>query len=122
MDKEALYNKMREKGLTITRLAADLGISRSTFYRKCRGESDFTRAELQRIIEILALIGAVVTFILTEDMRLPMVLIDKWTPLMLVLLAIAWVIDFRLARYRSKVLAEEEQEIREEAARVSAGA
>ena len=73
-------------------------------------------------LEALDLILAVIAFILTEDMRLPMVLIDKWTPLMLVLLAIAWVIDFRLARYRSKVLAEEEQQIREEAASVNAGA
>ena len=51
-----------------------------------------------------------------------MVLIDKWTPLMLILLGICWVIDFRLARYRSKVLAEEEEEIREEAARAMAEA
>ena len=73
-------------------------------------------------LEALDVVLAVIAFILTEDMRLPMVLIDKWTPLMLILLGICWVIDFRLARYRSKVLAEEEEEIREEAARVMAEA
>lgn len=50
-------------------------------------------------------IAAIVAFILTEDMRLPMVLIDRWTPLMLLLLAVCWVADVLLLRYR-----EEEQE------------
>ena len=43
-------------------------------------------------------------------MRLPMVLIDKWTPLMLILLAICWIIDIRLARYREKAVEEEREE------------
>ena len=39
-----------------------------------------------------------------------MVLIDRWTPLMILLLTICWTIDVRLVRYRSKVLMEEEEE------------
>ena len=53
---------------------------------------------LEAVVSIIALIA----FILTEDMRLPMTLIDKWTPLMLILLAVCWIIDVRLARYREK--------------------
>ena len=60
---------------------------------------------LYLLIALLALIA----FILTEDMRLPMVLIDRWTPLMIVLLLIEWLLDVRLIRYRDKVLADEEE-------------
>ena len=59
------------------------------------------------VLEVFVAVGAVVAFILTEDMRLPMVLIDRWTPLMLILLAGIWVIDFILIRYRDQVEAEE---------------
>ena len=54
------------------------------------------------VLEILVCVAAVIIFILTEDMRLPMVLIDRWTPLMIVLLLICWILDVRLIRYRSK--------------------
>ncbi len=91
-----------------------------TFYYQLR--KFLRRFRLGIGLEALDVVLAVIAFILTEDMRLPMVLIDKWTPLMLILLGICWVIDFRLARYRSKVLAEEEQEMREEAARAMAEA
>ena len=57
------------------------------------------------------MIVAIIAFILTEDMRLPMILIDRWTPLMILLLAICWIVDVRLVRYRNKVLAEEEEEL-----------
>ncbi len=57
----------------------------------------------------LSLIAAIVAFILTEDMRLPMVLIDRWTPLMLLILLVAWILDVRLARYREKQKDEKEK-------------
>ncbi len=59
-------------------------------------------------LEVIDVIAAVVAFILTEDMRLPMILIDKWTPLMLLLLLICWIVDVRLMRYRDKPAAFEE--------------
>ena len=37
---------------------------------------------------ILAAAASVITFILTEDMSLPMVMTDKWTVLMIVMLAV----------------------------------
>ena len=60
-------------------------------------------------LELVDAIVATVVFILTESMREPMVLIDRWTPLMILLLTICWTIDVRLVRYRSKVLIEEEE-------------
>ena len=54
------------------------------------------------VLEIIVSVLAVIAFILTEDIRLPMVLIDRWTPLMILLLLICWVLDVRLIRYRSK--------------------
>lgn len=65
-------------------------------------------------LELADVIAAIIAFILTEDMRLPMVLIDKWTPLMLILLVICWVLDVRLMRYRDEVPAEEEEKAEEE--------
>ncbi len=41
-----------------------------------------------RIMDIIPAVAAVITFILTEDMSLPMVLTDKWTLLMVVILLV----------------------------------
>jgi hypothetical protein len=61
------------------------------------------------ILELLVSILAIIVFILTEDMRLPMVLIDKWTLLAIIFLLICWVVDVRLIRYRNKKEAENEE-------------
>ncbi len=53
-------------------------------------------------LEIVDVIAAIVAFILTEDMRLPMILVDRWTPLMILLLLICWIVDVRLMRYRDQ--------------------
>ena len=52
---------------------------------------------------------AVIAFILTEDMRLPMILVDRWTPLMIVLMLLCWTVDVWLTRYRDKLEADEEE-------------
>ena len=57
----------------------------------------------QNMVEILDVIAAIVVFILTEDRRLPMILIDRWTPLMVLLLLICWIADIRLMRYRDRI-------------------
>ena len=41
---------------------------------------------------------------------MPMVLIDRWTPLMLIILIVCWIVDVRLMRYREKVQADGEEE------------
>ncbi|MBQ6240030.1 MAG: hypothetical protein IJK56_06675 [Firmicutes bacterium] len=61
------------------------------------------------IAEILTVVIALITFILTEDMRLPMILIDRWTPLMVLFLLACWIVDVRLMRYREKDPAEEDK-------------
>ena len=61
-------------------------------------------------IEALDVAAAIVVFILTEDMRLPMVLIDKWTPLMILFMLICWLADVRLMRYRDGVKADSLEE------------
>lgn len=60
------------------------------------------------VLEIVVCVIAVIAFILTENMRLPMVLIDRWTPLMLLLLLGVWLLDVFLVRYRKKEEEEEE--------------
>ena len=60
-------------------------------------------------LELLFSAAAVIAFILTQNLRQPMVLIDRWTPLMILLMLIVWALDVRLIRYRNKVLADEEE-------------
>lgn len=62
------------------------------------------------IIQILLLLASVITFILTEDMRNPMIIIDQWTPLMLIFLLSAWIIDIIFVRYRKKNKKVQEEE------------
>ena len=59
--------------------------------------------------ELVVAALAALAFLWTEDMRLPMALIDKWTPLMLIFLTLCWVIDIRLARYRGDRLWEDQR-------------
>ena len=54
------------------------------------------------VIEIVLSVLALICFILTEDMRLPMILVDKWTPLMLIFLIAVYILDVALVRYREK--------------------
>ena len=95
---------------SVTREGFDRAVE-DLYYRIKR----FTRRfRIGMVLELADVVLAAVIFYFTEDMRLPMVLIDKWTPLMILLLALCWIVDIRLARYRSKVLADEEEEIAEQ--------
>lgn len=55
MDKFKLEYEMKSKGVTIEKLCKDLNISRSAFYRKCNGQSEFTQGEIQKIVDYLGL-------------------------------------------------------------------
>ena len=59
-----------------------------------------------RLFSLIPAIGAIIAFILTEDMRLPMVLVDKWTILM-VIIALVQLVDAFLCR-KKKVEPEEQ--------------
>ena len=49
---------------------------------------DEQRKGLARIASLIPAIGGIIAFIVTEDMSLPMAMVDKWTVLMVVILAI----------------------------------
>lgn len=55
MNKELLEYEMKKKGVSIKEMCDHLGISRSAFYRKCNGISEFTLPEVQRIVSVLEL-------------------------------------------------------------------
>lgn len=55
MDKFRLEYEMKSKGITIEVLCKEIGISRSAFYRKCNGLSNFTQNEIQEIVDFLGL-------------------------------------------------------------------
>ena len=54
------------------------------------------------VIEVILSVIALIIFVLTQDLRLPITIIDKWTPWMILLLFATWLIDVRLIRYRKK--------------------
>ncbi len=62
MNKALLEYKMKEKGKSIADMCDMLGISRSAFYRKCTGKSEFTRGEIQKIVDYLDLDSPVAIF------------------------------------------------------------
>ena len=55
MDKALLEYEMKKKGVTIEEMCKIIGISRSAFYRKCNGTSEFTQSEIQTIVDYLKL-------------------------------------------------------------------
>ncbi len=55
MDKFKLEYEMKSRGITIEKLCADIHMSRSAFYRKCNGISQFTQREIQNIVDYIGL-------------------------------------------------------------------
>lgn len=55
MDKARLLYEMQKKSVSIQNMCARLNMSRSAFYRKCNGISEFTQGEIQKIVDILDL-------------------------------------------------------------------
>lgn len=55
MDKNKLYYHMAAQGVSFKEMCEKLNMSRSAFYRKCNGISEFTQGEIQRIVDILHL-------------------------------------------------------------------
>ena len=55
MDKVLLEYEMKKNGVSIADMCAKLGCSRSAFYRKCNGISEFTQSEIQTIVDYLGL-------------------------------------------------------------------
>lgn len=55
MNTELLYKKIDDCGLTVGQMCEKLSMSRSAFYRKTRGISEFTQREIEKICNILNL-------------------------------------------------------------------
>jgi predicted transcriptional regulator len=55
MNKALLEYKMGENGKSISDMCTMLNISRSAFYRKCNGKSEFTMSEIKKIVDFLKL-------------------------------------------------------------------
>ena len=55
MDAIRLEYEMKKKGYNVERLCKRLGISKSAYYRKLKGTSEFTRSEIEKIVEVLEL-------------------------------------------------------------------
>lgn len=55
MDKARLMYEMSKRGVSIQNMCKSLGMSRSAFYRKCNGTSEFTQGEIEKIVDILDL-------------------------------------------------------------------
>lgn len=62
MNKALLEYKMKLSGKNISDMCAMLEISRSAFYRKCNGKSEFTQSEISKIVKYLNLDSPVEIF------------------------------------------------------------
>lgn len=62
MNKALLEYTMSEKGKSIADMCNMLNISRSAFYRKCNGKSEFTMSEIKKIVDYLKLTSPVEIF------------------------------------------------------------
>lgn len=55
MNKKLLLAEMSQRNVSISEMCVKLNMSRSAFYRKCNGISEFTQSEIQKIVDILEL-------------------------------------------------------------------
>lgn len=55
MDKYKLLYEMKKKEVSVQSLCEEIHISKSAFYRKLNGKSDFNQSEIQGIVDFLEL-------------------------------------------------------------------
>lgn len=66
MDKLKLEYERKRAGISTVDFCRLIGISRSAYSRKCKGDTEFTRAEIQKIIDILNLDDPMAVFFVDE--------------------------------------------------------
>lgn len=66
MDKALLEYEMKKNNLTAEDMCKQLDMSRSAFYRKCNGISEFTLGEIKMIVNILHLESPMAIFFANE--------------------------------------------------------
>lgn len=103
-----LYKEMRNSNLIVAAAenTAEDKKDKKLYHVKSFTVKFWIGVILELVISIVALLG----FIHTEDMRLPMVIIDKWSLVMIIWLACCWMADLLLVRYRKKADTEDGQE------------
>lgn len=62
MDKNLLFYEMKKKKITVDDLTRNIGISKTSFYRKCAGKTDFTIREVKGIVKALGLTSPIDIF------------------------------------------------------------
>jgi predicted transcriptional regulator len=62
VDKELFDKAIDNSGLSINQICEQLGMSRSAFFRKRKGETEFTWSEIEKLIDILGLKSPVPVF------------------------------------------------------------
>ncbi len=62
MDKYKLEYEMKRRDVSKEELCKEIHMSRSAFYRKCNGKSEFTQREIQAIIDYLGITSPVGIF------------------------------------------------------------
>lgn len=62
MDKALLEYEMKKRGVSVDDLCKTIDMSRSAFYRKCNGLSEFTLGEIKSIISVLQIDSPVAIF------------------------------------------------------------
>ena len=55
MNQQKLSEKMKEKNISVYQMYTILGISKSAFYRKCKGITEFKLNEIKKICDVLGL-------------------------------------------------------------------
>ena len=55
MNRFELESMIKRNGYTMEQFATEMGISRSAFYRKMRGNTEFTQSEIQKVMDLLRL-------------------------------------------------------------------
>lgn len=66
MNKALLRYEMARHKISTERMAAELGISRSSFWKKCNGVSEFKQSEIKTMIELLELDDPAAVFFADE--------------------------------------------------------
>lgn len=62
MDALKLKYVIQSHGYSVEEISKKLGISRTAFYRKCNGKSEFVQSEIQKLIELLEIDNPVEIF------------------------------------------------------------
>ena len=63
MDYNKLREEMRKKGISVNDMCRELNMSRSAFYRKSHGKTEFTRSEIEKIVDFLGIGSPVQIFL-----------------------------------------------------------